>query len=319
MIKKVPVFILIAVCAVLSFVLNGVLRDNARLTRELSDADSRLATLVQSQATDPVETSDAAALAGASSATESQVNPDTVQDTLEGHQRIMTSIANMRDNPTMNKVIEASQRGTIGALYSDIIDFLDLTPEETQYFMEMLMSRQMENVDFGMKLMSGQMTAEERQEKAEHLHEIHDEMYKQMKVFLNDEEDYQEFEFYEKTMNERMALSQMDQALTGTDDELSGEGYRDLLDMMHEESKNFDWSTDLHDQESTDVSPERFSEENMMSHTDDMYELVEKVLAQAGSMLTPGQLEALTSSLMATTDMQVAQFQMVGPLLGGAE
>ena len=102
------------------------------------------------------------------------------------------------------------------------------------------MFRQMENVDFGMKLMLRQLSPEEKEQMGAHLKKVSDEMKEQMKTFLNSPEDYEEFLFYEKTINERMALSQMDQKLSEIEQPLSDNSYRQLLDMMHEERKGFD-------------------------------------------------------------------------------
>lgn len=246
---------------------------------------------------------------------ESAVNPEVVNNTLKNQQRIMSSMANMRENPTINKMIEASQRGTIGALYSDMLEYLNLDAEETKYFMDLLMSRQMEQVDFGMKLMSGQLSEEDRKQMAEHLEVVNKDMLAQMETFLNNPNDYEEFQFYEKTIGERMALSQMDQKLADLEQPLSDDKYRELLNIMHSEKEDYTWSTDLHEQHNSDVSPERFSEENMQKHTDDIMQLNEAIIAQAARLLSPEQLEAFKTSLQATTDMQLAQFQMAGQLL----
>lgn len=246
---------------------------------------------------------------------DSAVDPGLMENTLRNQQRIMNSMATMRENPTINKMIEASQRGTVGALYADMLDYLDLNEEETRYFMDLLMFRQMEQVDFGMKLMSGQLSQEEREQMAVRLNEVNDEMLAQMETFLNSENDFEEFRFYEKTIGERMALSQLDQKLAELEQPLSDDEYRELLDLMHRQKEDYDWSTTLHDQQSTDISAERFSDENMQKHTDDIMTLNENIFAQAANLLSPEQLEAFRASLQATTDMQLAQFQMVGQLL----
>ena len=90
MIKKVPVIILAIIlaiiCAVMAFVLSSVLKDNARLSKELSDTESQSTTLAQAQdagsADVQVETTDGVE---AAAVTEPMVNPDTVQDTLDDH------------------------------------------------------------------------------------------------------------------------------------------------------------------------------------------------------------------------------------------
>jgi 1-aminocyclopropane-1-carboxylate deaminase/D-cysteine desulfhydrase-like pyridoxal-dependent ACC family enzyme len=70
-----------------------------------------------------------------------------------GSRRMMENMAKMMENPTMNKVMEASQRGVLGALYSDLIDYLNLDEEEEKYFMDLLMHRQMKQIDLAMKMM----------------------------------------------------------------------------------------------------------------------------------------------------------------------
>ena len=73
-----------------------------------------------------------------------------------------------------------------------------------------------------------------------------------------------------KTMSERMMLSQLDQDLSGSGAELSDETYRELLGIMHDERENFNFSSDLTDQENTDISPERFSRQNLQNFANDM-------------------------------------------------
>ncbi|MDF7823314.1 hypothetical protein P4B35_04765 [Pontiellaceae bacterium B12227] len=322
--KQLPTIAIILVCAVLAFMLLNANREIDRLKQQLkavAEAPPAVAAPTKEpQKISAVQPRQKAYVQAEDEAIETnEVNAAIVENTLQNQQRIMSSIANMRDNPTMNKVIEASQRGTMGALYADMMDYLNLNDDETRYFMDLLMYRQMENVDFGMKLMSGQLSPEKKQEMAAHLKEVNVEMKEQMKTFLNSPEDYEEFEFYEKTMTERMALSQMDQQLAAIEQPLSDESYRGLLDMMHQEREDFDWTTDLHDQDKNDVSAERFSEDNMQKHTEDVSRLNKQIFDAARNILSAEQFAAFEASLQATTDMQLAQFQMAGQLLRGQE
>ena len=324
--KQLPAILFAIATLVLAGLLLNARKEITLLKVQLADEQTERGNTEQRKAAAPAvkdKTAAPDAIAAGTSAPQKDPtnNVDTalVEQTMKNHQRVMSSIAKMRENPTMNKMIEASQRGTIGALYADMIEYLDLTPEETNYFMDLLMQRQMENVDFGMKLMSGQLTEEQKKELAEHLAQVSNEMKAQMKTFLNSETDYKEFEFYEKTIGERMALSQMDQQLSGSEQALSNDNYRELLGMMNEQRNDFNWSTDLYDQEKTDISPERFSKENMRKHTDDVHRLNKQIIERAAQMLTPEQLDAFRASITATTDMQLAQFEMAGQLLRGGK
>jgi hypothetical protein len=224
--------------------------------------------------------------------------------------RMMSNLSKMLDNPTMNKVMVASQRGALNALYGDLIDSFEFTEEESDYFMDLLMSRQMKQVDFGMKLMGGEMGDEARKEMGEELKEVGETVKAEMEKFLNDGEDYAEFEFYEKTMGERMMLSQLTQQLEESEAPLSGETHRGLLEMMHAERKNFDFSTDLHDSEKMDVSAGRFSKENLRKFSDDMDQLNRNMVGKAKDLLAAEQLPAFEESIETMTEMQKSQMEM---------
>ncbi len=233
--------------------------------------------------------------------------------------RMMENMAKMMENPTMNKVMEASQRGAIGALYTDLIAYLNLNEEETKYFMDLLMYRQMKQVDMAMKMMGGQLSDEEKQALTDEIKQAQDTVKDEMEKFLNNAEDFAEFEYYEKTIGERMMLSQMDKDLSGSGAELSDTTYRELLGLMHDERENFDFTSDLNDQENADLSPERFSKDNVQNFANDLQQLNENIFQKAQGLLTPEQYDAFVSSLKAFTDMQLSQMEMAAQMFGGGE
>ncbi len=244
---------------------------------------------------------------------------DLLEESKSSGRRMMQNMAKMMDNPTMNKVMEASQRGAIGALYVDLIDDLNLNKEEMKYFMDMLTYRQMKQMDLGMKMISGSLSDEEKQALQDEMQQVQDTITDEMEKFLNNEEDFAEFEYYEKTMGERMMLSQMDKDLSGTGSELSDTAYRELLGIMHDERENFDFSSDLGDQKNTDMSPERFSQQNLQNYANDVQTLNDGICRKAEIILTPEQYEAFSSSLKSFTDMQLSQLEMAAQMFGGGE
>ena len=59
-----------------------------------------------------------------------------------------------------------------------------------------------------------------------------------------------------------------------------------------------------------------FWKKNIRKHTEDIHALNNQIFAQAKIVLTPEPYQAFEVSLQATTDMQLAQFEMVGQLVG---
>jgi len=126
-----------------------------------------------------------------------------------------------------------------------------------------------------------------------------------------------EWEFYEKTMGDRMMLSQMEQSLGDSDAALSDQTYRQLLEAIDEERSGFDFSADFADNQNMDMSPERFSPEKIEGYGNDLKALNEQIATRAQAILTPEQFDAFMKSLAANTEMQLAQLEMAGQMFGG--
>jgi len=312
--KQIPTIILAIGCIALAASLYKTKGENSQLREELSQ--SRTVAVEPEKPMAKAETIAETSPGATNQSVAAFVEPEAAESKKESNRRMMSSIAKMmEDNPTINKMVEASQRGAIGALYSDLIEYLDLDAEETEYFMDLLMYRQMKNMDMAMKMMSGELTKEEKAALMEEVKLAGETTKEEMEKFLNDPGDFYELEFYEDTIGERMMLSQMDQMLG--DAALPDETYREVLEIMRNEREGFDWSTDLHDSENQDMSPERFSAENIQQHIADTKAAGELMDRRMQEILTPEQLEAWRQSGAAMMEMQTAQMQQAAQMFGG--
>lgn len=317
--KQLPAILLGIVCVVLLVAYINTNNTVKELRAELAALTNQSAPAAADE--DTTGTADQKSLAETTGDADEQVASEepAAESGKDGGRRMMENMAKMMDNPTMNKVMEASQRGAVGALYTDLIEYLGLNAEETKYFMDLLMYRQMKQVDASMKMMSGSLSDEEREVLQEEMKQAAETVKEEMEKFLNSDEDYAEFEFYEKTMGERMMLSQMDKDLTGSGSELSDSTYRELLGIMHDERESFDFTSDLHDQENTDLSAERFSNDNVQNFARDVESLNDAIIEKAQAILTPEQFDAFVDSLKTFTEMQMAQLEMASQMFGGGE
>ncbi|VGO16830.1 hypothetical protein PDESU_05422 [Pontiella desulfatans] len=322
MTKQIPAIVLAIACLALVFGLYGSKKENANLRQQIAE----LATGIEAWALDdfaagmPPETEPAMVVQNpAQLDVVAPEVPEAPEEKEPASQRMMSSLSKMMENPTMNKVMVASQRGAVGALYSDLVEYLGLNKEETDYFMDLLMFRQMKQMDLGMKMMAGDLDEEQKQQMGKELQEAGETVKTEMEKFLNNPDDFAEFEFYEKTMGERMMLSQMDQKLSSTETALPDETYRELLGMMSDEKKNYDFSSDLHDEKNMDMSPERFSKDNIQKFSADMDALNGNIIAKAEGMLTPEQFEAFKDAIKTTAELQKSQLEMASQMFGGGK
>ncbi len=315
--KQIPTILLTVVSIALAIALHSANQQIAQRKQQVAMPQSACVADKQSSPNEPTEivktTPDSTLTA------KKKQPPELVPEKEEApsDQRMMKNIAKMLDNPAMNKMMEASQRGVIGAMYEDLIADLNMTEGEEKYFMELLLFRQMTQVDVGMKMMSVELSDEEKKSLGDKMKETIELVKTEMEAFLNDEDDYNEFKFFEKTMAERMMLSQAEASLNGTTEELSDGIYRELLEMMHDEKKNFNFNTNLTDEENMDMSSERFSKANTESFETDMDQLNEKMFTKAQSILSEGQLTAFKDAVKTTTEMQKSQMQMAAQMMGG--
>ncbi len=322
--KQIPALVLTIISIILGLALNAARQENEQLKKHITDLEA-----VAEQAADvepasneaipvaelPAEVAQAAGPAQEISPLEETSAPEA-ESKKESNRRIMRNMARtIEENPTINKMVEASQRGAIGALYSDMIEYLNMDAEETRYFMDLLMYRQMANVDAHMKMASGNLSEEEKLALQEATRQANETTRSEMANFLNDSDDFEEFKFYEETIGERMMLSQMDQKLG--DAALSDEAYREVLEVMYDERENYAWSTDLHDNEIRDLSPERFSRNNISKHIADMKTLGEQMDRRMQGILTPEQLAAWRESGEAMQALIEGQLIQANQAFGG--
>lgn len=323
--KQIPTVLLAISTAILAVLLYSVKQENATLLAERAafkqpSTDKTEAGAALASAEDPTETITAKEQSTPQSETARQESSAEAEKKDAERRRVMGSMAKMMmENPTMNKVMEASQRGAVGALYSDLIEYLNLDEDEARYFMDLLMYRQMQNVEAAMKLMGGDLSREERLALMEEMKITGEEVETEMGKFLNNPDDFEEFKFYEKTMGERMMLSQVDAKLAGTDGALSDETYREVLEIMYDERNAFDFTNDLGDQKNMNFSAERFSQDNIDLYVEETIRLGENINARLEQILTPEQMTAYTESGKAMLDMHVAQLHQARQMFGGGE
>ncbi len=228
--------------------------------------------------------------------------------------RMMRNFSNMMENPGFNKMMVASQKATLEVMYEGLIDHLVLDEKEEKYFVDLLLSRQMKMVEHSMNLMSGNVTGEDRKTAQEEMKAYADEIKGEVEYFLNDDEDIAEWKFYEKTMEERMALTGVEQQLGQAGLPLEEGQNRQLIETMLAEKEAFEFSNDLHDNQSTDTSAERFSQENIEAWSKDIEELDTIIARSVEDILLPEQLDVFKRSQDQMRELKLSQMNMAAQM-----
>jgi hypothetical protein len=158
--------------------------------------------------------------------------------------------------------------------------------------------------------MGGKNDADEMKALADEMREYDQVVKKEIDTFLNKQDDSAEFAFYEKTMQERMALSGLNAELARAQAPLADGIERQLIDIMARQKTAHTFRSDLADENNYNVDAARFSPENITAFEQDLTELHAAIAVEARTILTSDQLTAFTGTLQQMRQMQVSQLKM---------
>jgi len=160
-------------------------------------------------------------------------------------------------------------------------------------------------------MISGEMDADKRIELTKKTKTDKDAVDAEIKSYLG-EDGFKEFQSYEKTMPERMAINTFaDQQGSGAT-KLTPDQQTQLVEAMTKERQNFKFSTDLYDQSKIASDPESMlSGENVDRFVAEQQKLNEQYLTQARGILSGDQYTAFEKFLKNQSDMQKLGMSMV--------
>ena len=217
----------------------------------------------------------------------------------------MAAMSEMMNSPQMKEMIAAQQKATFDIMYKGLFEKLGLEGDELEHFKTLLTNGQMANIEASMGLMNPKLPEEERAALLADLKKNQENLQSSIKEFLNDENDYKEYEFYSKTVGERMTISGLQTQLQSNNIPLDPQQEDKLVHLMYEERTKVPFENDFHDQNNFDPtalnkdSLERFSEQNKIYQAN--------LENRVGEVLTPEQ-----STVFIEQQKQAAAMQQMG-------
>ena len=206
----------------------------------------------------------------------------------EQRQRIMRKMQEFSDNPGVNHMIVQQQRILMAEKYRDLIRSLGLNDEEAEYFMDLMLARQMLHVGFGMKLMTGMVTPEEREQLVQKLQEDVAPINTEVDYFLNHAEDSEYLKYYEQTELQRSAVNAIKSEAQRDGISISDDVGEQLVGVIYEELGNHSFSVQLEPDGNPDFS--KFTDDNINLLITELNALAPSVLQRASDLLDPNQL-----------------------------
>ncbi len=212
----------------------------------------------------------------------------------EQKQRLMRNLENNLSMPGMSQIIQDQQRVLMADQFRDLIEAYGLNDEEQDYFLDLLTARRMYEVDMGMKLMTGMLSEDERNELLARVGAGIDEMNKEIDWFLNSEKDSGYFNYYEQTEGERTFIGEVGAHLSQEGHPLEKGAGEALVAIMHDEISNYPFSVQF--EENGQPVFTRFTPGNIDTFVSEMQGLRDPIIQNASQVLNRQQLDLFANS-----------------------
>jgi hypothetical protein len=226
-------------------------------------------------------------------------------------------LGSMMKDPKMKEMMRQQQTAVLKQMYGDFVKARHFSPQQADQFFNLLVEKQMGAMEEGMKAFDdGEKKAETTDSAgAQTLADQKSETDRQLQMLLGDA-GYSEYQAYEKTTGERMALTQMRQQLALNNTPLADEQATTLLQVMVEENAKSPPSP----LESGLGNPrEKLRVLSDGNNAEQFYqrqaELNQRILDRAGSVLNPDQYSALESYQKQQLEMQKLGMEMARKMM----
>ena len=233
----------------------------------------------------------------------------------------MHAVANMLKDPKMREMMKSQQKMAVGPIiekqYADLFKQLNLTPEQTAAFKDLITKKMLVGTDVGLSMMDDSLDASQRADMTKQLKAQTDAMDAEMKQFLGDD-NYQAYQTYEKMVPDRMAVSQFSDQMAGSGTALTPEQQNQMVQALSDARNNFTWTSGLNQPNpgaNGDIAS-MLTDDNIAKFTAEREQFDAQFLVKAQQILTPDQLEAYKQSQNQQRELQLMGFNMARQMYG---
>jgi hypothetical protein len=236
----------------------------------------------------------------------------------------LRSMGAMFKDPKMREMMKAQQKAFMGPMldkqYADLFKQLNMTPEQTAAFKDLLTKKMLAGADAGMSLFDDSMDATQRADLAKEIKSQTAEFDNQMKEFLG-ADNYEAYQKYEKTVPDRATTSQFSDQYAGTELALTPAQQEGLVQALSDSRNNYNWTSGLN-QANPGANGDMASyltPENIDKFVHEKEQFDQEFMARAQQILTPQQAAAYQQFQKTQRDLQVAGLRMAGQMFGAGK
>jgi hypothetical protein len=227
-------------------------------------------------------------------------------------------IGEMFKDPKMREMIKSSQKAFLGPMidkqYAALFQQLNLSPDQTAALKDLLQKKMEAGTDAGMSMLDGSLDAGQRTDLAKQMKSETDDYDAQIKQFLGDD-NYPAFQNYEKTMPDRMTVSQFNDQLAGGAAALTADQQQQLIQAMNDARASFQWTTDYNNKNPANGDfASMFSDDKVNKFAKEKEQFDQQFLTRAQQILTPEQAAAFQQFQTSQRELQIAGMKMAAQM-----
>ena len=236
-----------------------------------------------------------------------------------GTNDMKSAMAAMFKSPEMREMIKNQQKAVFSMMidknFKDLFAALNLTPDQAASLKDLITKKMLVDADTGMQMISGDLSADQRTALTQQAKLDKAAIDEEIKNSLGGGDPYVQYQSYEKTLPDRMALGQFEDQVSGGPTAMTPTQQQQLLHAMSDERSGFKFTTDYSDQSKFDGDyATAFSDDKVNQYFTELSQLDQQYVTRAQSILSAEQLDAYQKFLLNQQTMQKAAMKMAASM-----
>ncbi len=280
-----------------------------------ADAESRAAASARAAKTAAADARRWQAVAasdlGAAKNEPAPATPDEAEAAKAEHKRKVDAdaAAAIMNNPAMRDIINSQQAVLTEVTYKDLMDRLNLSPAERDYFQKLLVKKQTDLVNLGMAMMNPGLSPQDRMGVLQQLRDSQSTGVAQIQEFLNDDSDFAAYQAYQQQETERREVGLFESAVAQSEP-LEPAKADALAGLMAQERQNYPFTVDFYN-DAMLARPQNLTSDVVNKFFEEQQGFQDQVAAKAADILSPAQLQAFRQNQAATRAMMKTKLNFV--------
>jgi hypothetical protein len=227
----------------------------------------------------------------------------------------LASIASqMMNTPAMREIMARTQRTALEKMFADLMNQLGLSPEDRARFIDLVAEKRMNATEAGLKMMSGNLTPEERAALAQQMKDGNADSDTKIREFLGNDTSYAAYQDYVAQQPVRTQVTALSTSLAAAGQPMSPEQSTALATVMTETRKNFTFTHDFSDPANSDPQT-MLNGPAMDTYFQEQEQLQSRIADHAAAFLSPDQVAALRQAQAARLDLTRTSMNMARQMM----